>query len=120
MTREVTGSSLGLVDEGGDDTTTVTDTDLHGDADTALGRSTNVVAVPHDHDGDGGVDTTGGEEGSDVLCGWDLGGDQEDVADDCSSDEADQEAVRFVLGMWQYFISEMNLKLTFHAFRFCH
>jgi hypothetical protein len=68
---EVTSVELGRVflevDEGSEDTAEVTETDVHGDTDTTLSGTTNVVTVPGDTLRDVGVNATGKEEDTGIL-----------------------------------------------------
>jgi len=84
-------TSLGKVDETGKHTTEVTETDVHGDTDTALGGSADVVAVPGDTLGHVGVDAACEEEGAGVFDVGVGGGDQEDQTCDGEEGEADHE-----------------------------
>jgi hypothetical protein len=69
--NEVTGVELGRVllevDERGKNTTEVTETDVHGNTDTTLGGTTDVVTIPGDTLRNVGVDTAGEEEDTGVL-----------------------------------------------------
>jgi len=67
MTSVELGRVLLEVDERSKDTTEVTETDVHGNTNTTLCGTTNVVAVPGDTLGNVGVDTAGKEEDTGVL-----------------------------------------------------
>lgn len=61
------GRVLGLVDVGGDAATKIAETDVHGDADTTLDRSTDVVTIPCNTLRNVGVDTRRSKECAGVL-----------------------------------------------------
>lgn len=71
----------GAVDVGGNNTTDVTEGDVHGHSDAALGRAADVVAVPRDALRDVGIDAAGDEEDADVFDGVVLGRDEHYEAD---------------------------------------
>src|SRR5690606_5937791 len=66
------------VSETRNNTTQVTEADVHSNTDTTLGRPSNVVSVPSNTHWDVGVDTASGKEGTEVLNGWLGGGNQHD------------------------------------------
>lgn len=72
-------------------TTQVSETDVHGDTDTTLGRTANVVSVPGDTHGNVGVDTGGSQEGTKVLNMGVVSGDQHGEANDREKTEKDHE-----------------------------
>lgn len=63
----VAGAVLGQEEVGRNGTAQVAEADVHGNADTALEGTANVVAVPRDTLGDVGVDTRGEEEAAKVA-----------------------------------------------------
>lgn len=92
---EVTSVELGRVllevDERSKDTTKVTETDVHGDTDTTLGGTTNVVTVPGDTLRDVGVDTASEKEDTGVLDVRVVGSDLEDDTEHGGKSETDHE-----------------------------
>ncbi|KAH0294548.1 high-affinity nicotinic acid transporter, partial [Aureobasidium sp. EXF-3399] len=92
---EVTSVELGRVllevDERSKDTSEVTETDVHGDTDTALGGTTDVVAVPGDTLRNVGVDTASEEEDTGVLDVRVVGSDLEDDTEHGGEGETDHE-----------------------------
>jgi len=70
------------IDETGNGTTQVTETDVHSDTNTTLDATANVVAVPGDTLGYVGVDTGSGEESAGVLDVVVVGADLHDEAAD--------------------------------------
>lgn len=79
VAASVVGSVVLAVDKARDGTTEVTKADVHGNTDTTLEGTTDVVAVPGDTLGNVGVDTAGDEESTKVLgaVGFDSGEDDE-------------------------------------------
>ena len=81
-------SVLWQVDEGGEDTAEVTESDVHSDTDTALDGAAHVVAIPGESLGDVGVDSAGEQEGSGVFGVVVVAGDLENETEDCYDGEA--------------------------------
>lgn len=77
------------VGESRDNTSQVTETDVHGNSNTTLGGSSNVVSVPGDTHWDVGIDTASSKEGTGVLNSWLGGGDQHEESDDGKRAEED-------------------------------
>jgi hypothetical protein len=92
---EVTSVELGgvllEVDERSENTTEVTETDVHGDTDTTLGGTTDVVTVPGDTLGNVGVDTASEEEDTGVLGVRVVGGDLKNNTKHGGEGETDHE-----------------------------
>lgn len=92
VTTSVVGSVVLAVDKARDSTTEVTEADVHGNTDTTLERTADVVAVPGDTLGNVGVDTAGDEESTKVLgaVGFDSGEDDEtNYSDNAESNHVD-------------------------------
>jgi len=81
VTASVVGSVILAVNEAGDGTTEVTEADVHGNTDTALKGTSDVVAVPGDTLRDVGVDTTSDHEGCEVLGTVGVDSSEDDEAD---------------------------------------
>ena len=81
VSLEVSRLVCGRVDEGTDNTTSVTDGNNDGGSDTLLERAAAVVGSPGNDDGNKWVDTSGGEEHARVVDSGDLG--------DCEHDETE-------------------------------
>lgn len=81
VARSVVGSIVLAVNEAGDSTTEVTEADVHGNTDTALEGTSDVVAVPGDTLRDVGVDTAGDHEGGEVLGTVRVDSSEDDEAD---------------------------------------
>jgi len=92
---EVTSVELGRVllevHERGKDTTEVTETDVHGNTNTTLGGTTDVVTVPGDTLRDVGVDTASEEEDTSVLDVRVVGSDLENDTEHGGEGETDHE-----------------------------
>jgi len=67
MSGEVPWSIHGTEGETGNDTTEITETNMHGDTDSSFGSSTDVVTIPGNSHGNIGVDPRDDEEGAYIL-----------------------------------------------------
>jgi len=79
------------VDERSEDTTEVTETDVHSNTDTTLGGATNIVTVPGNTLRNVGVDTASEEEDTSVLDVGVGGSDLQNNTKDGSEGETDHE-----------------------------
>jgi len=82
MSRREPRTISRAVDVSGDDTTKVTKGDVHRHANSTLGGSADVVAVPSDALRYVWVDAAGDEEDADVLDGVVLAADEHDEANE--------------------------------------
>lgn len=89
VTGAVVGGIILAVDEARDGTTKVTEADVHGNTNTTLERTTNVVAVPGDTLGNIGVDTAGDEESGEVLGTVGFDSSKDDETNDGDNTEED-------------------------------
>ena len=81
VASSVVGGVILAVDETRDGTTEVTEADVHGNTDTALEGTSDVVAVPGDTLRDVGVDTACDHEGGEVLGTVGVDSSKDDEAD---------------------------------------
>lgn len=91
MAREISGGILGPVGESSDSSSEIAEPHVHGNSNTALGRATDVIAVPCDTHGDVGVDASGCDKSSQILNMWVVGGNQQDETKDAKTAEEDHE-----------------------------
>lgn len=91
MTGEISRRVSGSVRESSDSTSKVTEADVHGNSNTTFGGSANVVTVPGNTHRYVGVNSSSGEEGSQVLNTRLVTGDQHDKSNDTETAEKDHE-----------------------------